>query len=289
MHPWTARTRPARTQACPRAAACSCRGPGDKLFPGCRCAPAMQVGMVHGTAGPACRRMPLTPIEIRVWRPFFIWQYRHMFVTLSEDLVRGRMSSGRPACRLACREPAAFQVSAPRALRMTEENENLVPGSGGTTQAGHRPAGHRQRPSLRPGAGAGGERARRLARLPQGMDLGYTSRIPPVYLPYPSGVPGRRNPQASGEFDLCPSRWAPCPWPGRWGRPLAPGSPPGRPEVGARSTGGTWTRLQIPVRCPASKTSPEPALRRWGGSASSRPPGALAVHPFRSGRQAGWG
>src|ERR1035438_9331264 len=61
-----------------------------------------------------------------------------------------------------------------------------------------------------------------------------------MYLGYTCGVPGRRNPQASGEFDLCSRPGHPAP-----GWALGPGDLvavplPGRREVGFRSTGGPW-------------------------------------------------
>ena len=58
--------------------------------------------MVHVTVGPACRRIPLTPIEVRFWRPFLMWRNRHMFVTpagtrmqgSAEDVGLGRLLAG---------------------------------------------------------------------------------------------------------------------------------------------------------------------------------------------------
>jgi hypothetical protein len=47
-----------------------------------------------------------------------------------------------------------------------------------------------------------------------------TGHVPGIYLPCTCGVPGRRNPQASGELDLCPRPGAPGPWPGCWGRAI---------------------------------------------------------------------
>lgn len=127
------------------------------------------------------------------------WLYAGLLTTLP----------ARPACRLAWCEPVVLQVSAPGALRLTEENDSLTPVPGHQADGGHAPTG------LAPGA--------RITR-----------RVPGRYLPGTREVPGWRNPQASGRFDLAEGR--PAGLGGR--RPGGAGPLPGRREVDGRSTTG---------------------------------------------------
>src|ERR1022692_3753110 len=96
------------------------------------------------------------------------------------------------------------------------------------------------------------------------MDLGYPSRIPPVYL---GG--GTRRPAAN----LTSARVGGRPAPGRGAgaavsRPPAPGSTGGRRQVHRRSLAG-HREVHGPacrfLRCPASKTPPEIRFVKVGG------------------------
>lgn len=126
-----------------------------------------------------------------------------------------RLSSARPACCLASVNLSSYRpalwtaIRIPmtankrtKALRMTEENDNPM-----LVLRGHQADGAMRLPDWR------------LAR---------TTRR----------VPGWRNRQASGGFDLCPAPGTPGPWPGAWGRRPGAGPLPGRREVNARSTRG---------------------------------------------------
>jgi hypothetical protein len=125
-----------------------------------------------------------------------------------------------------------------------------------------------------------------VARIPQGMYLGYTCRVPPVYL---GG--GTRRPAANLTSARAPGHPAP-----GWGLgPLAAAQQwRGRCQVGGRSTsglrevpgrspGGPWTCLQIHEVPGVKNTARNPICV----SRRIVPPGRLGCRPPGAGRSPG--